>query len=112
MTDDERRQAEAELARVRAEVRATPVRDLVANHAIGLWQLALIHLALGEEGGEPDLAEAKLAVDALAALVEGVGDDLGDHGPTLRDALTSLRLAYVQRSGDGPAGAATTDADV
>ena len=28
-----------ELARVRAEIAATPVADLVANHAVGLWSL-------------------------------------------------------------------------
>ena len=32
------------MARVRAELAATPVVDIVANHAVGLWQLALLHL--------------------------------------------------------------------
>lgn len=84
-----------ELARVRAELAATPVTDIVANHALGLWQLAVLHLT--PEGDDPpNLAEAGLAIDAMAALVEGLGDRLGANTEPLREALAQLRLAYVQ----------------
>jgi hypothetical protein len=84
-----------ELRRVRAELAATPVADIVANHAVGLWQLAVLHLT--PEGDDPpNLAEAGLAIDALASLVEGLGDRLGANADPLRDALTQLRLAFVQ----------------
>jgi hypothetical protein len=94
-----------ELRRVRAELAATPVIDLIANHAVGLWQLAVLHL-VPEEGEEPRLEDASLAIDALAALVEDLGDRLGVHAEPLRDALSQLRLAFVsiqERSleGDG-----------
>jgi hypothetical protein len=83
------------MARVRAELAATPVADIVANHAVGLWQLAVLHLT--PEGDEaPRLDEAGLAIDALAALVEGLGERLGHNAEPLRDALAQLRLAYVQ----------------
>ena len=44
----------------------------------------------------PRLDEAGLAIDALGALVDGLGDRLAPHDETLRDALSQLRLAYVQ----------------
>jgi hypothetical protein len=84
-----------ELHRVRAELAATPVSDIVANHAVGLWQLAVLHLT--PEGDDaPNLTEAGLAIDAMAALVDGLGDRLGKNAAPLRDALAQLRLAYVQ----------------
>jgi hypothetical protein len=91
----------AELRRVRAELAATPVVDLVANHAIGLWQIAVLHLV--PEGDEPPrLAEAALAIDALAGMLDGLGDRLDRHAEPLRDALAQLRVAYVQVQERGP----------
>jgi len=84
-----------ELRRVRAEISSTPVADIVANHAVGLWQLAVLHLT-PEAGAQPRLDEAGLAIDALGALVDGLGDRLGEHAQSLRDGLTQLRLAFVE----------------
>lgn len=99
-TPEQIAEAREQLQRVRAELAQTPVKDLVANHAIGLWQLALLHLGLDDPDRMPNLAEAKLAIDAMASLVEGVGDRLEDHGEPLKDALTTLRLAFVRLSSD------------
>jgi hypothetical protein len=88
---------EAELRRLREELAATPVADIVANHAVGLWQLAIVHLA-PEDDAPPNLEEARFAIDAMAALVEGLGDRLGAHETPLRDALAQLRLVFVQVS--------------
>jgi hypothetical protein len=81
---------------------ATPVADVIVNHAIGIWQLALVHLGvvtppddLGRRP-EPDLAAAGLAIDALAALVDGLADRLGDGEPMLRDALLQAQMLYVE----------------
>ena len=93
----------ARMAEVQRELLATPAVVVVANHCIGLFQLAALHL----DQERPNLPEAKLAIDALGAIVEGLGSRLGqDEGP-LRDALTSLRLAFVEmgkRSGGSDAG--------
>jgi len=93
----------AELALLRDQLLATPVATIIANHAIGMWELAALHLGL--TGGPedvapvpPDLSQARLALDAVAALVEGLGARLGEHQPVLADALSQLRLAYVQVS--------------
>ncbi|HEU5301447.1 MAG TPA: hypothetical protein VFW06_04320 [Acidimicrobiia bacterium] len=93
-------QVAEEMRRVRAELASTPVVDLVANHAIGLWQLAVLHLT-PEEGTSPDLEEASLAIDAMGALVDGLGPRLGDNAEPLQEALSQLRLAFVQVSGSG-----------
>lgn len=98
--------SEAELAEMRRQLAATPVVDIIANHAIGMWQLGVLHLAL-EGGDAPRLDQARLAIDAMAALVDGLGEQLGPHHGPLRDALAQLRLAYVevsQRAGAEPEG--------
>jgi hypothetical protein len=70
---------------------------VVANHAMGLYELAAIHLS--EE--EPDLESARLAIDAMGLLVDSLSGRLGEAEPTLKDALNQLRMAYVQLS-DAP----------
>ncbi len=66
----------------------------MANHAYGLFELAAIHLSQQP----PDREEARLAVDAMAALVEGLAGRLGEAEPSLREALAQIRLAFVQIS--------------
>jgi hypothetical protein len=90
--------AREQLRQLREQLAATPVVDIVANHVIGLWELAVLHLS-PEEGTSPDLVEAQLAIDGVGALVEGLGDRLGRHTEPLREALAQLRLAFVQVSG-------------
>lgn len=81
-----------ELEEARRRVAAVPAADIVANHAMGLFELGAIHLG----ATTPNLADASLAIDGLGALVEGLGDRLGDNAGVLRDALAQIRLAYVQ----------------
>lgn len=81
-----------EMAEARQRLLETPAAVIVANHAMGLYELAALHLSQPE----PDFAEASLAIDSLAALSDSVGDRLGEAGPTLRQALDQIRLAFVQ----------------
>jgi hypothetical protein len=81
----------ADMADAQRQLLAAPVTVVVANHCIGLFQLAALHL----NQPEPDLEQASVAIDALAAVVETLGARLGEDEPTLRDALTQLRLAFV-----------------
>lgn len=95
MSPEERAQAEqmiAEMAQARAELAGTPAAVVVANHAMGLYELAAIHLSQQP----PNLAEAEVAVDALAALVEKLQGRLGDAEATLNQALNQLQMAFVE----------------
>ncbi|MBP7929528.1 MAG: DUF1844 domain-containing protein [Acidimicrobiia bacterium] len=97
LTPQEEAEAAAAMAQLRDELMQTPVADIVANHAIGLWQLAVVHLG-ADGGGPPNLSEAKLAIDAMEALVNKVKDKLGENGEALGAALSQLQMAYVQVS--------------
>ena len=103
LSDDERAHLLAmqeEMAAVREQLLSAPAAVVVANHAMGLYELAAIHLTTET----PKLVEASLAIDALAALVEGLPGRLGEAESTLRDALMQLRAAYVEVRGRATAG--------
>jgi len=85
-----------------AAIRNTPARYVVGNHAIQLFELARIHLT----AEPPNLTDAQLAIDAMASIVEGLGDRLGDDEGTLADGLAQIRLAFVQLKAALDAGAA------
>ena len=88
-------QAEAavkEMAAVREQLVAAPAANVVANHAMGLFELAALHLSQQQ----PNFSEATVAIDAMAAIVEGLGNRLGDAEPTLQEGLQQLRMTYVQ----------------
>lgn len=90
----------AAIRQARTELAAVPVADIVANHAVGLWELAILHLSPDPmpDGApaRPRMDEAALAIDALAAMVDTLGDRLAPHHDMLRDAVTQLRMAFVQ----------------
>lgn len=86
--------AEQALAQARARLADVSAATVVANHAIGLYELAAIHLS-----AQPaDLHQASLAIDALGGLMSAVGPRLGEDGATLEQALTTIRMAFVNVS--------------
>ena len=87
--------AQAAIDEARRRVAEVPAEIVVTNHVMGLYELAAIHLS----AERPDLASAALAIDAVACLVDGLGDRLGAEVSTLRDALANIRLAFVQIKG-------------
>ena len=96
---EDRERAEAilaEMAAARERLAAAPPDVVVANHAMGLYELGAIHLA----AEVPRPVAARLAIDAMGLLVEGLAGRLGDSEPTLREALQSLRMVYVQQSSE------------
>ena len=82
----------AEIDEARQRLASVPAAQVVANHAMGLFELAAIHLSRTP----PQLSEATLAIDAMGALIESVGARLGDNGPVLGNALSQIRMAFVQ----------------
>ncbi|MCL6091565.1 MAG: DUF1844 domain-containing protein [Actinobacteria bacterium] len=77
---------------VREELLSAPAEIVVANHAMGLWELAALHLS----SSPPQLPQAQLAIDALSALLEGLRGRLGEAEKNLDDGLTQIRMAFVQ----------------
>jgi uncharacterized protein with GYD domain len=105
MSPEEAEQAR-EMAKAMAESRQqileTGVRALLANHAMGMYELAAIHLT----AEEPDFAETRLAIDALKLFVEGLQGRLGEVEETLVEALHQIQMGYVQRYNDAKNAAA------
>ena len=72
-TPEEARQAKEELDAMRDQLVQAPVELVIANHAMGLWELAALHLS----HKPPHLPQAQLAIDALSALLDGLQGRLG-----------------------------------
>ncbi|MDQ5815934.1 MAG: hypothetical protein M3516_06550 [Actinomycetota bacterium] len=81
---------EAEAERMVEQISQVSSRDWVADAAIRLANVAGVKL----DGG--DRVEAQLAIDALAGLVNAVGDDLGEAQAPLRQMLAQLQMAFAQ----------------
>ena len=109
LSPEEREQAEQyirELAESRERLKAVPASVVVANHAMGLYELAALHLS----NQPPNFAEATVAIDALRTLLDGMQGRLGEPEATLREGLSQIQMAFVQlknrpqdpaESGDG-----------
>jgi hypothetical protein len=87
--------ADEALRETRARLAEVPAEVVVTNHVVGLYELAAIHLS----ATPPRLVDAALAIDAMACVVEGLGDRLGQEAPVMADALSNIRLAFVQIKG-------------
>jgi hypothetical protein len=94
LSPEEREALAARLEELRSQLVSTPAEVVVANHAYGLFELAAIHLSQQP----PNLDQARLAVDALGAVLGALAGRLGEAEPSLLDALAQIRLTYVQIS--------------
>lgn len=92
MTDTPSPEQAKALADARERLAQTPANVVVANHVVGLYELAAIHLG----ANPPRLDDAQLAIDALAAIVDTLGTRLGEDHATFKDALANIRLVYVK----------------
>ncbi len=88
-------EAQAEFEAMRRQLASTPAEVVMANHCYGIFELATIYLS----NKPPMLFEARLAIDGLGALLDGVKGRLGEAEPSLLEALSQLRLAFVQLEG-------------
>ena len=82
----------AEFMAMQQQMLRTPAAIVVANHCIGLVELAALHL--GQR--PPNLSDAQVAIDALAGMIDAVGARMGENGPPLRQALNQMRMAYIE----------------
>ncbi|MBM3674819.1 MAG: hypothetical protein FJW88_07640 [Actinobacteria bacterium] len=94
----------AELREMLARLATTPVEAIVTQFAVELQEICVLHLGLAAER-PGSLAQAGLALDAMAALSEGLGDRLAPNAEPLRQGVAQLRLAYVEVASQGARGA-------
>jgi hypothetical protein len=93
--------AQAEVDAMREQLAHTPAEVVVANHCYGLFELAAIYLSQTP----PMLFQARLAIDGLGFLLDGLRGRLGEAEPALLESLSQLRLAFVSLEGAEQAGA-------
>jgi hypothetical protein len=107
LSPEERAQAE-ELARqvdsARRQLLDAPAGSVVGQQALQFYELAALHLSQPQ----PKLDDARVAIDAFAAVVTGLGPRLGEAEQPLRQALNQIQMAFVEvsRSAGGTAEAA------
>jgi hypothetical protein len=98
---EEQAEAQAEVDAMRAQLAHSPAEVVVANHCYGLFELAAIYLSQSP----PMLFQARLAIDGLGSLLDGLRGRLGEAEPALLESLSQLRLAFVNLEGAEKAGA-------
>jgi hypothetical protein len=99
LSPEERARAEemiARMAEVQRQLLSVPAAQIIVNHLMGLYELAAVHL----DQPEPQFEEARLAIDAMGALLEVTQHRLGEAGTEMREALTVLQTFYVRRTSD------------
>ncbi|HUC05690.1 MAG TPA: hypothetical protein VL961_09840 [Acidimicrobiales bacterium] len=84
-------EAQAQVEAMRRQLANTPAEIVVSNHCYGLFELAAIYLSQSP----PMLFQARLAIDGLGYLLDGLKGRLGEAETALQEALSQLRLAYV-----------------
>lgn len=83
-----------------ARLASTPVEAIVTQFAVQLQELAVLHLGISQEQRE-SLPQASIAIDALGAIVDSLGERLEPNTAALRQVIAQLRLAYVEIAGGG-----------
>jgi len=83
---------QAQMMAMQEQLLRTPATVVIANHGIAMLELAAVHL--GQE--PPHLADAAVAIDALAGLLDAVGARMGENEAPMRQALHQLRMAFVE----------------
>ena len=92
---------------MREQLASTPAEVVVANHCYGLFELAAIYLSQEP----PMLFQARLAIDGLGYLLDGLRGRLGEAEPSLLESLSQLRLAFVRLEGTEHSASAQNAAD-
>lgn len=82
----------AQMAEMQEQLLRAPAAVVVANHCIAFYELAVLHLSQDP----PNAEQARIAIDAMAGVVEGLGARMGQNERPLKDALAQLQLAYIE----------------
>ena len=100
-----RQPSEEEIRALEAEMAKLTVDDVLLQTIVTLINLGARKAGL-VEGSEADLPQVKKAVDGARALLPLFEAEHGEALAPVRDALSQLQMAYVQKAGRQPQPAA------
>ncbi|MDZ7674222.1 MAG: hypothetical protein U5K30_04025 [Acidimicrobiales bacterium] len=89
--------SQEQLDEMRRQLLAAPASDVIVQHVMAFYELAALHLS----SEQPRLDEARLAIDAVDAVLTGLEGRLGEHEQTIAEALPQLKTAFVEVQGGG-----------
>jgi hypothetical protein len=89
---------------MRRQLLELPAGVVVGQHALQFFDVAGLYLSQSP----PRIEDARIAIDALAAVVEHLGAPLGEAETPIRQALHQAQLAFVEAARS--AGASAPDA--
>jgi hypothetical protein len=93
-----RQPSEEEIRALEAELEKLTVDDVLLQTIVTLLNLGARKAGLAE-GSTADLPQVKLAIEASRALLPLLEPEHGEQLAPVRDALSRLQMAYVQKSG-------------
>jgi hypothetical protein len=96
-----RQPSEEEIRALEAEMEKLTVDDVLLQTVVTLINVGARKAGLAE-GSEPDLPQVKKAIEGARALLPLLEPEHGEHLGPVRDALSRLQMAYVQKSGGKP----------
>lgn len=92
-----------QMQEAQARMLRLPAGAVVGQYVLQLYDVAALYLSQDP----PRLADGRLAIDALKAVVDTLADRLGEAEQPLRQALHQIQLAFVEvsrQSGQSGAG--------
>jgi hypothetical protein len=95
-----RQPSEEEIAALEAELEKLTVDDVLLQTVVTLLNLGARKAGLAE-GATADLPQVQEAIEATRALLPILEPRHGEQLAPVRDALSRLEMAYVQKSGGG-----------
>jgi hypothetical protein len=93
-----RQPSEEEIRALEAELEKLTVDDVLLQTVVTLLNLGARKAGLAE-GSQADLPQVKMAIEAGRALLPLLEADHAEQLGPVRDALSRLQMAYVQKSG-------------
>jgi hypothetical protein len=93
-----RQPSEEEIRALEAEMERLTVDDVLVQTVVTLLNLGARKAGL-VEGSQADLPQVKQAIEGARALLPLVEEQHGEQLAPVRDALSRLQMAYVQKAG-------------
>jgi hypothetical protein len=81
-----------QIEEMRRQLLDLPAGVVVGQHALQFFDVAGLYLSQSP----PRIEDARIAIDALAAVVEHLGSRLGEAETPIRQALHQAQLAFVE----------------